>query len=119
MKAFEKLIAWQASHKLVLSTYRITTKWPIDERYGLTSQARRAAFSTAANLAEGSAKRTYKDFRRFIDTAIGSLAELCYIIKLARELGILSAKEADALEALRDEAGKLTWGLYRHISKRA
>lgn len=117
MNSFDNLIAWQACHKLVLSVYLATAKWPADERFGLIAQARRAAFSSAANLAEGSAKRTYRDFRRYIDNAIASLAELRYIIRLANELELLEAQEAALLEAVRDEAGKVTWGLYRHISK--
>ena len=119
MNSFDSLLAWQACHKLVLSVYRVTAAWPADERFGLISQARRAAFSSAANLAEGSAKRSYRDFRRFIDNSIASLAELRYIIKLAKELDMMEARQADSLEAVRDEAGKVTWGLYRHVSKRA
>jgi len=117
MNTYDNLIAWQACHKLVLSVYFATAKWPTDERYGLVAQARRAAFSSAANLAEGSAKRSYRDFRRYIDNALASLAELRYIIRLANELELLEAKEGDLLEAVRDEAGKVTWGLYRHVSK--
>jgi four helix bundle protein len=75
MNSYDNLLAWQVCHKLVLSVYRATGIWPADERYGLVSQARRAAFSSAANLAEGSAKRSYRDFRRFIDNSIASLAE--------------------------------------------
>ena len=116
MNTYDNLIAWQACHKLVLAVYLVTARWPAEERYGLVAQARRAAFSSAANLAEGSAKRSYRDFRRYIDNALASLAELRYILKLANELELLEAGEADSLEAVRDEAGKVTWGLYRKIS---
>jgi four helix bundle protein len=116
MNSYDNLIAWQACHKLVLAVYFVTAKWPAEERYGLVAQARRAAFSSAANLAEGSAKRSYRDFRRYIDTALASLAELRYILRLANELEFLEDKEAHSLEAVRDEAGKVTWGLYRHIA---
>ncbi|HEV8599516.1 MAG TPA: four helix bundle protein [Gemmatimonadales bacterium] len=117
MKVFEKLSAWQACHKVVLSVYSATSSWPADERYGLITQARRSAFSAAANIAEGSAKRGHREFRRYLDASLGSLAELCYVIKVARDLGMIAEEEAKSLEALRDEAGKLTWGLYAYVSK--
>jgi four helix bundle protein len=116
VNTYDNLIAWQACHKLVLAVYLVTARWPVEERYGLVAQARRAAFSSAANLAEGSTKRSYRDFRRYIDNALASLAELRYILRLANELEFLEVKEADSLEAVRNEAGKVTWGLYRKIS---
>src|SRR2546422_7397997 len=57
MMPYERLEAWQACHQLFLETYRVTQSFPKSELYGLTSQMRRAAFSAAANVAEGSAKR--------------------------------------------------------------
>jgi four helix bundle protein len=71
-----------------------------------------------ANIAEGSAKRGPKEFRRFLDTALGSLAELSYAILFAKELGYLSESDWKELDDLRNAAGKLTWGLYRLISDR-
>lgn len=118
-KRYERLKAWQACHDLALSTYRVTAKWPIEERYGLVSQARRAAFSAAANIAEGAAKRGPKEFRRFLDIAIGSLAELSYILLLAAELGLPSPESIPETAALCDHASRLTWGLYRVVAKRA
>jgi len=119
MKRFEKLLAWQACHRLVLAVYNATANWPSDARFGLTAQARRAAFSAAANIAEGSAKRGYREFRRFLDMSLGSLSELCYVIRLAKELATSAEDEAGLLEAQRDEAGRLTWGLYAHARKRS
>jgi four helix bundle protein len=84
--------------------------------YGLTSQARRAAYSAAANIAEGSAKRGSAEFRRFLNITLGSLSELSYILLLARDLEYLKSEEWGEIEALRDHAGRLTWGLYRAIS---
>jgi four helix bundle protein len=76
MKRYERLEAWQAAHQLVLLTYRVTKAFPREELYGLTSPARRAGFSVAANIAEGSAKRGPREFRRYLDIALGSLSEL-------------------------------------------
>jgi four helix bundle protein len=115
-KRHERLKSWTACHDLVLAVYRATRTWPKLELYGLTSQARRAAYSAAANIAEGSAKRGGAEFRRFLDITLGSLAELSYILLLARELNYLSREEWGEIEALRDHAGRLTWGLYRVIA---
>jgi four helix bundle protein len=82
----------------------------------LTSQARRAASSAAINIAEGSAKRGSREFRRFLDISLGALSELCYVILLARDLGYLASERWGELEALRDHAGHLTWGLYRALA---
>ncbi|MGH7509468.1 MAG: four helix bundle protein [Gemmatimonadales bacterium] len=112
----EGLKSWGACHELVLAVYRMTSRWPGREQYGLTSQARRAAYSTAANIAEGSAKRGSKEFCRFLNISLGSISELSYILFLARELGYLKPEEWGEIEALRDHAGRLTWGLYRSLN---
>jgi 23S rRNA-intervening sequence protein len=70
MMPYERLTAWKAAHELVLAVYRATEDFPKHEMYGLTSQLRRGAFSIAANIAEGSAKRGNGEFRRFLDIAI-------------------------------------------------
>ena len=113
---YERLKAWVACHELVLAVYRVSSTWPSAERYGLTSQARRAAYSTAANIAEGSAKRGNGEFRRFMDITLGSISELTYLLRLARDLGYLKPEVWGEIEAMRDHAGRLTWGLYRSIA---
>src|SRR5207248_10779342 len=64
------------SHELALAVYRVTKRFPADERYGLTSQTRRAAFSAAVNIVEGSSRRSAKEFRRFLDISLSSLTEV-------------------------------------------
>lgn len=115
---YQRLTAWQSCHQLALATYRITQSFPKYELYGITSQMRRAAFSAPANIAEGSAKRGPREFRRFLDIALGSLAELSYAILFAKELGYLSESDWKELDDLRSVAGKLTWGFYRLIAER-
>jgi four helix bundle protein len=117
MKPFERLEAWRSAHELVLLTYSVTRSFPREELYGLTSQARRAAFSVAANIAEGSAKRGPREFRRYLDIAVGSLSELAYIFRLARDLGYVEEPKWTDLDAKRDRVGQLTWGLYRSIRR--
>ena len=119
MKRYEGLEAWQAAHQLVLLTYRATKTFPREELYGLTSQARRAAFAVAANIAEGSAKKGPREFRRYLDIAVGSLAELTYIFRLVKELELVETSKWNELENARDRAGQLTWGLYRSVRRMA
>jgi four helix bundle protein len=116
MLPYERLTAWQLCYDLALEVYRSTAGFPKHELYGVTSQARRAAFSAAANIAEGSAKRGAREFRRFLDIAIGSLAELAFILRLARDLEYLTSDQWNRLDELRRRAGFLTWRLYRSIS---
>ena len=115
---YERLKAWQECHRLVLETYRVTKSFPRGELYGLTSQTRRAAFSAAANIVEGSAKHSAREYRRFLDITIGSLAEIGYAFRVARELGMLSDSDWDTLEDLRRRAGFLTWRLYQSLGER-
>ena len=119
MMPYESLKAWQCCHALFLEIYRVSARFPKSELYGLTAQMRRAAFSAAANLAEGSAKRGAREFRRFIDITLGSLAELSYAIRAVRDLGLGTADDVQRLDQLRQQAGRLTWGLYRRVCAKA
>lgn len=119
MKPYERLDAWHAAHDLVLITYALTKSFPREELYGLTSQARRAAFSVAANIAEGSAKKGPREFRRYLDIAVGSLSELAYTYRVAHDLGYIEEQSWADLETKRDRVGQLTWGLYRSIRRLA
>ncbi len=115
MRPYERFEAWQLCHALVLATYRVTAKFPKSELYGLTSQARRAAFSAAANIAEGSAKRGHREFRRYLDIAVGSLSELSYTLRLAEELGLLPRARAKEVHELHTRASQVTWKLYKSM----
>lgn len=119
MKPYERLDAWHAAHALVLLTYKATRSFPRDELYGLTSQARRAAFAIAANIAEGSAKKGSREFRRYLDISVGSLSEFAYLLRLVKDLGYLDEASWTALDQQRDKVGQLTWGLYRSIRRAA
>ena len=118
MKPYERLIAWQHCHSLTLFTYRVTQNFPKSELYGITSQMRRAASSACANIAEGVAKRGRLEFRRFLDITLGSLSELSYFGRLARDLELLSDENWKEFGRLEAEAGKTTMGLYKAIARR-
>jgi four helix bundle protein len=76
------------------------------ERYELTAQVRRAVLSIPTNIAEGSTRHGPREFRRFLDIAIGSLAELSYLILFARDRGLLRENEWNDLDIARDRVGK-------------
>ena len=115
MPPYERFDAWKASHTLALELFKVTDRWPIRERYALASQARRAAFSVPANIVEGSCKKGRAEFRRYLNIALGSLGELGYTIRFARDYGILAMSEWERLNGLHDRAGKLLWGLYNSL----
>jgi len=117
MLSHERFQAWKLCHQLVLEVYRSTAGWPSQERYGLTAQIRRAAVSAAANIAEGAAKRGSREFRRYLDIALGSLAEASCLLMLARDLGFLSTQEWEILDELRKRAGGLTWRLAKSLQQ--
>jgi four helix bundle protein len=118
MQPYERLTAWRESYELVIATYRATEAFPKQELYGLTSQARRAAYSVVANLVEGSAKRGNREFRRFLDISIGSIADLSIVFRLARDLGYLSKEAWEKIEDRRRRSALLVWRSYRSLGDR-
>src|SRR3954451_5338314 len=117
MVPYERFDAWKAAHQLALQVYRVTESWPVNERYGLTMQIRRAALSAPTNIAEGSAKRGSREFRRYLDIALGSLSEVSYLLRFTRDRGILDEEGFRALDDLRNRAGQLTWRLYASLQR--
>ena len=117
MVNYERLEAWQLAHRLALAVYASTEPWPKSERYELTAQVRRAALSIPTNIAEGSTRFGPREFRRFLDIALGSPAELSYLLLFARDRKLLQHNEWKVLDAARDQVGKATWGLLQSSGK--
>ena len=117
MMPYERFEAWQMAHELALEVYRITDRWPKEERFGITIQVRRAALSAPTNIAEGAAKRGNKEFRRVLDIALGSLSEVSYLLRFSRDRGLLTPDSWLAVETLRARAGRVTWRLYLAVSR--
>ena len=113
---FQQLKVWQEAHQLVLKVYRITKKFPSDERFGLISQMRRAAVSVPANIVEGFKRRGIQDKIRFYNTAEGSLEELKYYFILAGDLEYIS--DNDALMIHSETVGRLLNGLVTSTERR-
>lgn len=117
MRDFRKIIAWQKADDLVVLVYAVSRAFPSDERFGLTSQMRRAAVSVAANIAEGCGRHTLVDFRRFLYQARGSLIEVEYYVHLVTRLNYLSTSQASSAMALCQETGRVLQGLINSIDK--
>ena len=89
MRNYRDLQVWQKAHELTLDVYVTIRRFPVEEKYGLTSQIRRASVSIGANLAEGCGRRSEAEFARFVRIAMGSGAELSYELLVARDVNIL------------------------------
>jgi four helix bundle protein len=98
------LIVWQKAHQFVHYVYRSTENFPDKEKYGLTSQFRRAAVSIPANITEGFRKKGKPDKYRFMNIAQGSLEECRYYLILSRDLGYIDTNE---LMSQLEEVSKL------------
>ncbi|MCK7593154.1 four helix bundle protein [Pseudomarimonas salicorniae] len=116
---FEQLIAWQKAMDLAEQTYALTATWPPHERFGLSSQAQRAAVSVPANIAEGHERRSRKEYRRFLAISAGSLAELETHLRLGVRIGISETSRTDAVLDLCREVGRIVRGIERGLARSA
>lgn len=117
MKSFTDLKAWQKSHQLALSIYKLTDNFPPSEQFGLSSQMRRAAVSVCSNLAEGFGRSSSKDKEHFYTMSGGSLYELKSQSLLAKDLSYISGKEFALLADQLNQTHKLINGLLRSHRK--
>ena len=116
---YEKLIAWQRADDLYLELHLLTkSRFPAEEKYELSAQLRRAAFSVAANIAEGFARTPGKDRLRFLRISWGSLAEVAYCVHVARRLGYVDEETHFACRQRVDQVGPPLMGLIRAELKR-
>lgn len=115
MYRFEKLVVWQRATDLVAEVYRESKSFPADERFGLTSQTRRAAISIPLNVAEGSACRSRKEFAQFLSVSLRSQYELASAIRIALRLEYLSVSVFVSLDERLAEVGRLLQGLSNSI----
>jgi four helix bundle protein len=99
MQDYRKLLVWEKAHQYVLSIYDMTVKFPNEERYGLTSQIRRAAVSIPANIAEGCGRETQNELRRFLYIAMGSGSEVDYYLLLIHDLKWIETAECQRLSS--------------------
>ncbi|HYM78761.1 MAG TPA: four helix bundle protein [Candidatus Dormibacteraeota bacterium] len=119
MRNYKDLMVWEKAHKLTLSIYKETCAFPKEERFGLTSQVRRASSSIPANLAEGCGRRSDGEMGRFVQIAMGSGAELSYHLLLCRDLGILGATEFSRLSSDLEEVMRMLSALSQRVKGNA
>jgi four helix bundle protein len=110
-RAHTQLDAWQEGIELVKAMYEATNGFPAEERYGLTSQIRRAAVSIPTNIAEGAARGTQKEFLQFLTIARGSISELETLLTIAKEVGLLSTEQTTDIDTLCNRVSACLSGL--------
>ncbi len=115
---YSELIVWQKSMNLVEAIYKATAEFPSEERFGLSSQIRRAAVSIPSNIAEGHGRKSTGSFINFLSIAFGSLMEVETQIQIATRLNFLSDDKATALLAQTDEIGKMISGLKKSLAEK-
>lgn len=113
------LVVWQKSMKLATEVYRVSKFLPGSEQYRLTSQLLRAVTSVPANIAEGHARGTRKDYANFISIARGSLAEVDTLLELASCVELLKQSEVAPALGLSDEVGRMLTALYTRLREAA
>jgi four helix bundle protein len=114
MRDFRKYGVWEQSHKLVVELYGLTRGFPVEEKFGLVSQIRRAAVSVPTNICEGCGKTSERDFARFLGISFGSCQEVEYLTLLSKDLGFLDIHSYDAVQS---EITSIKKQLYHLIKK--
>lgn len=112
---FEKLEAWKEAHKLVVAIYKVTKKFPAEEKFRLIDQICRSASSVAANIVEGNSRQYKKEFLQFLYLSRGSLEETKYHLLLARDLIYIDPEEYGYFIRQCNLVGKLISGLIKYL----
>lgn len=118
MQRFTELQVWQRSHALVLEVYRLSASFPGEERYGRTSQLRRAMISVPTNIAEGSKRKSNLEYARFLNIAEASLAEAEYLLMLGKDLGYIAPDASEKTSSEVSEIARMLHGLRVKVENR-
>ena len=116
IRGYRDLLVWQRAMVIAERTYLLSRSFPRDEQFGLTSQARRAAASVAANIAEGDGRGTRPSYASFVRIAQGSLKELETHLILAERVGVAKAGSTEAILTDADELGRMLRSLLSKLS---
>ena len=116
-RGYRDLLVWQKGISVVKRIYELTSSFPHDEKFGLTSQMRRSAVSVPSNIAEGQARKSTREFIQFISNAEGSLAELDTQLVLSQELNLINAIDASKLATEIDELRRMLNSLRRRLAE--
>ena len=118
IRSYRDLKVWQKSMDLAVRTYELTRTFPSEEKYGIVSQMPRAAASVPANIAEGQARRSTKEFIQMLGIARGSLAEIETFVTLSERLGLIRSETSESLLEDCGEINRMMNGLMRALSSR-
>ena len=113
---WKKLDIWKLADDLSFDVYQATKKFPKEERYGITSQLRRAVLSIPTNIVEGYSRKGDKELSHFISISLGSLAETKYLVYFSNRLGYLEAANYKGLKVKCEILGKKIWRFYQSIN---
>ena len=117
--SFKQLKIWEEGINLVKEVYRATKSFPEEEKFGLSSQMRRAAVSVPSNIAEGSRREHKKEFKQFLNITLGSLAELETQIILSNELGYINKSKMSFFSEKIDHISRMTSNLINKLKEAA
>ncbi|MBN2103219.1 four helix bundle protein [bacterium] len=112
---YKKLIVWQKADEFAYQIFIATKNFPKKEIYGITSQMRRAALSVPTNIVEGYGRQGKNELRQFVNIALGSLAEVRYLLDFSLRLEYLTVEKHKELNDLGVEIGKLLWKFYKSL----
>jgi len=118
LKNYKELRVWQKAYDLCLEIYRITRAFPAEERYGLTSQMRRAAVSIPSNIAEGYGRKTTREYVQSLYTAYGSTCELETQVLLSGDLGYIKAETLKELQTGIGDTERMLKGLIKSLQEK-
>lgn len=107
MKDFKQLKIWQKGIDIVVAIYQLSKLLPAEEKYGIVSQINRAAVSIPSNIAEGGSRNSDKDYKRFIEIALGSVFELNTQLVIIKKLNLIEIEKVDIILNLIEEEGKM------------
>lgn len=117
MRNFKTLQVWKTGIEIIKATYSLTKSLPADERFGFISQMNRASVSIPSNIAEGASRSTQKDFKRFLEIALGSSFELESQLLALLELGLITTSTSEPLAKLIDEEQKMLISFMKKVSE--
>ena len=115
--SFTQLRSWVLAREHAVRTYKLTKKFPADERYGLSSQVQRSAVSVPANIAEGFSRKGIKEKANFYSFALGSLTETLSHFYIAYDLGFISSEELKLIEDKTEDLHKMINGLIKSVQR--
>ena len=116
MSDYRQLEVWRKAHAVTMEIYALTKSFPIEERFGLVTQMRRAAVSIGANIAEGRGRRGDPEFGRFIRIALGSAYELQYELLVAADAGFIPREKYEHFHRELERIGKMLWSLLERVN---